>query len=103
MSFITAGITMGLIIGAPIGTWIGNVLDWRYSFAFVAIISFITTIGVLHYCDDWRVYDLYVYCAYYYEHNRNRECKRISFIIWCISIVFRNFKWDFVASCFYHI
>ncbi|WP_054709391.1 MFS transporter [Bacillus sp. JCM 19041] len=47
LSFILTGITMGLVLGAPIGTWIGNTLDWRYSFVFVAVISLITVIGVL--------------------------------------------------------
>ncbi|MEJ8766953.1 MFS transporter [Oceanobacillus sp. HCA-5259] len=47
LSFILAGITMGLVLGAPIGTWLGNVFTWRYSFVFVAVVSFITVIGVL--------------------------------------------------------
>lgn len=47
LSFILAGITMGLVLGAPIGTWVGNVFTWRYSFVFVAVVSFITVIGVL--------------------------------------------------------
>ncbi|WP_152657976.1 MFS transporter [Oceanobacillus sp. CFH 90083] len=47
LSFILAGITIGLVLGAPIGTWIGNALTWRYSFIFVSLVSFITVIGVL--------------------------------------------------------
>lgn len=47
LSFILAGITIGLVLGAPIGTWIGNALTWRYSFIFVSVVSFITVIGVL--------------------------------------------------------
>ncbi|GAB2550552.1 MFS transporter [Gracilibacillus alcaliphilus] len=47
LSFILAGITVGLVLGAPIGTWIGNALTWRYSFIFVSVVSFITVIGVL--------------------------------------------------------
>ncbi|MFD1412455.1 MFS transporter [Oceanobacillus jeddahense] len=46
LSFILAGITIGLVLGAPIGTWIGNAATWRYSFIFVSVISFITVIGV---------------------------------------------------------
>lgn len=46
LSFILAGITMGLVLGAPIGTWLGNAFTWRYSFVFVAVVSFITVIGV---------------------------------------------------------
>lgn len=46
LSFILAGITIGLVLGAPIGTWIGNALTWRYSFVFVSVISLITVIGV---------------------------------------------------------
>ncbi|WP_232697213.1 MFS transporter [Brevibacillus daliensis] len=47
LSFIIAGITVGLIVGAPIGTWVGNAISWRYSFALVSLVSLITTIGVL--------------------------------------------------------
>ncbi len=47
LSFVIAGITVGLILGAPIGTSIGNTLTWRYSFVFVAVISLITVIGVM--------------------------------------------------------
>ncbi|WZX99977.1 MFS transporter [Bacillus sp. FSL W7-1360] len=47
LSFVIAGITIGLIFGAPIGTWIGNAFIWRYSFAFVALISLVTVIAVL--------------------------------------------------------
>lgn len=47
LSFIIAGITLGLILGAPIGTWVGNAISWRYSFVFVSIVSFITVIGIL--------------------------------------------------------
>lgn len=47
LSFILAGITVGLVLGAPLGTWIGNLATWRYSFVFVAVVSFITVIGVL--------------------------------------------------------
>lgn len=47
LSFVIAGITIGLILGAPIGTWIGNSITWRYSFVFVAAVSLVTTIGVL--------------------------------------------------------
>ncbi|MED4080145.1 MFS transporter [Halalkalibacterium halodurans] len=47
LSFVIAGITVGLILGAPIGTWIGNEFTWRYSFWFVALVSLVTAIGVL--------------------------------------------------------
>lgn len=47
LSFIIAGITLGLILGAPIGTWVGNAISWRYSFVLVSIVSFITVIGIL--------------------------------------------------------
>lgn len=47
LSFVIAGITIGLILGAPIGTWIGNTITWRYSFVFVAVVSLVTVIGVL--------------------------------------------------------
>ncbi|MCM3453819.1 MFS transporter [Heyndrickxia oleronia] len=47
LSFVISGITIGLILGAPIGTWIGNSITWRYSFVFVAAVSLVTVIGVL--------------------------------------------------------
>ncbi|GAK05006.1 MFS transporter [Geomicrobium sp. JCM 19037] len=47
LSFVIAGITIGLILGAPIGTWIGNAMTWRYSFLFVAVVAFVTAVGVL--------------------------------------------------------
>lgn len=46
LSFIITGITVGLILGVPIGTWVGNTISWRYSFALVSLVSLITTIGV---------------------------------------------------------
>ncbi|MBB4825519.1 putative MFS family arabinose efflux permease [Sporosarcina luteola] len=47
LSFVIAGITSGLILGAPLGTWIGNSMTWRYSFVFVAAVSLVTAIGIL--------------------------------------------------------
>lgn len=47
LSFIIAGITIGLVFGAPIGTWIGHAISWRYSFLLVTLISFITAVGIL--------------------------------------------------------
>lgn len=47
LALVTAGITVGLIAGAPIGTWIGHVAGWRYSFLFVASVGLITTLAMM--------------------------------------------------------
>lgn len=47
LSFITAGLTIRLILGAPVGTWIGTSFHWRYSFTFVATISLLVACAIL--------------------------------------------------------
>lgn len=47
LAMITAGITIGLILGAPIGTWVGQEWGWRFSFLLVTSISLITFVGIL--------------------------------------------------------
>lgn len=47
LAMITAGITLGLILGAPIGTWISHEFNWRFSFLLVASGATVTTLGIL--------------------------------------------------------
>lgn len=46
VSIMFAGLTIANIIGVPIGTYIGHNLDWRYTFAIIAIIGFLTLISM---------------------------------------------------------
>ncbi|MFT8322667.1 MAG: MFS transporter [Bacillus sp. (in: firmicutes)] len=46
MALMFAGLTVSNILGVPFGTFIGQQLGWRSSFFIIAIIGFITLIGI---------------------------------------------------------
>lgn len=47
ISIMFAGLTLANLIGVPIGTYIGQHVSWRYSFALVAIIGLITFVALI--------------------------------------------------------
>lgn len=46
LSIVIAGLTASTALGSPIGTVIGGLGDWRWTMAFVSIISMIAVIGI---------------------------------------------------------
>src|SRR5699024_4267214 len=46
LGVVTAGLTVSLIVGVPIGTWIGGFVGWRQSFLLVAGLGFVAMLGV---------------------------------------------------------
>lgn len=47
LSIVTSGITLSLIIGVPLGTWIGGVLHWRATMLFVMALALLAAVGTL--------------------------------------------------------
>lgn len=47
LSLVTAGITLSLVAGVPIGSWIGAALGWRATMLFVAVLSVPAIVGML--------------------------------------------------------
>ena len=46
VSRVLAGLTLAILIGNPLATWLGQFMSWRYAFALVGIIA-ITTIAMV--------------------------------------------------------
>jgi predicted MFS family arabinose efflux permease len=44
LATVNAGLTGALVLGVPIGTWIGALLGWRMSFIFVAVLGLVALI-----------------------------------------------------------
>lgn len=46
LAVITAGLTVSLVLGVPLGTWVGGTLGWRATFLLVAALSVLALLGV---------------------------------------------------------
>ena len=46
VSRVLMGLTIAILVGNPIATWLGQVLIWRYAFALVGLIALMTVIMV---------------------------------------------------------
>ncbi len=46
LSTVTAGVTLSLIAGVPIGTWIAAFFDWRATMLFVAVLAALAAAGM---------------------------------------------------------
>ncbi|MFI0418809.1 MFS transporter [Spongiactinospora sp. 9N601] len=46
LSLVTTGITAALVLGVPIGTWIGGGYGWRATMLFVAALALIALVGI---------------------------------------------------------
>ncbi|MFJ8246791.1 MFS transporter [Peribacillus asahii] len=47
IAFMFTGLTLATVTGVPLGTFIGQVTDWRMSFIFIVIIGIIGIIGLI--------------------------------------------------------
>lgn len=47
ISFVSAGLTIAITLGAPMGAWLGNLFNWRISFLIIALVGAIVTI-IIH-------------------------------------------------------
>ncbi|WP_157254512.1 MFS transporter [Nonomuraea typhae] len=45
LSLVTTGITAALVLGVPIGTWIGGQYGWRATMVFVAVLAVLALLG----------------------------------------------------------
>ncbi len=46
VSRVLMGLTIAMLVGNPIATWLGQVLSWRYAFGLVALIAVLTVVLV---------------------------------------------------------
>lgn len=46
-SLVFAGLLSSNVLGVPIGTFIGQQLNWRYSFGFITILGIISLVGII--------------------------------------------------------
>ena len=42
VSLVMLGLTLAILIGNPLATWLGQIIDWRWVFAFVSLIALAT-------------------------------------------------------------
>ncbi len=46
IAFMFMGLTVANLVGVPLGTWLGQVFNWRYTFAIIASLGFVTMLAV---------------------------------------------------------
>lgn len=46
VSRVLMGLSIAIVVGNPIATWLGQMLSWRYAFAMVALIALLTVVMV---------------------------------------------------------
>jgi len=46
IAFMFMGLTVANLVGVPLGTWLGQILNWRYTFAIIATLGFVTMLAV---------------------------------------------------------
>jgi len=46
VSRVMAGLTIAMLVGNPLATWLGQVLNWRYAYALVGAIALLTVVLV---------------------------------------------------------
>ncbi|NCT69681.1 MAG: MFS transporter [Xanthomonadaceae bacterium] len=44
ISLVMLGLTLAILIGNPLATWLGQIIDWRWVFAVVALVALITAV-----------------------------------------------------------
>ena len=42
VSLVMLGLTLAILIGNPLATWLGQIIDWRWVFAFVSLLALVT-------------------------------------------------------------
>ena len=46
IAFMFMGLTVANLVGVPLGTWLGQVLNWRYTFGIIAMLGFVAMLAV---------------------------------------------------------
>lgn len=46
LALVTAGMTVAIVLGVPLGTWIGGYAGWRATFWFVALLGIAALVGI---------------------------------------------------------
>jgi len=46
LSIVTGGLTVAIVLGVPLGTWIGGYAGWRMTFWFVALLAIVALVGI---------------------------------------------------------
>lgn len=46
LATVTGGLSVAVVIGVPVGTWIGSVFGWRMTFIFVAALAAVAVTGI---------------------------------------------------------
>ena len=46
IAFMFMGLTVANLVGVPLGTWLGQVLNWRYTFGIIALLGFVAMLAV---------------------------------------------------------
>ncbi|WP_323674103.1 MFS transporter [Faecalibacter sp. LW9] len=52
IAFMFMGLTVANLVGVPLGTWLGQVLSWRYTFAIIASLGLITMLAIQFWVPD---------------------------------------------------
>lgn len=52
IAFMFMGLTVANLVGVPLGTWLGQVFNWRYTFAIIALLGFVTIVAVQFWIPD---------------------------------------------------
>jgi predicted MFS family arabinose efflux permease len=47
ISLVTSGVTVATLLGLPLGTMVGHLFGWRYTFVMVAVLGTIALVGIL--------------------------------------------------------
>ncbi|CAM4353263.1 MFS transporter [Paenibacillus phoenicis] len=47
IAFVSSGLTVSVILGAPLGTLLGQLLGWRFPFLIITLLTAIAWIGVM--------------------------------------------------------
>lgn len=54
VSAVFLGATLANIMGVPFGTWIGQLLGWRYTFFMVTFIGILSALSVILFVPNWK-------------------------------------------------
>lgn len=46
IAFMFMGLTVANLVGVPLGTWLGQVFSWRYTFAIIAALGIVTMLAI---------------------------------------------------------
>lgn len=46
IAFMFTGLTVANLVGVPLGTWLGQTMSWRYTFAIIAALGIVTVVAV---------------------------------------------------------